>query len=88
MHIATDPVDWVQRNRDGLYRIPELEKPKGGEKQGLEPDRSPPFCACRDVLGFCTVCLTDYTTTVERAEVREVAPSMTAKNGVSVIGTG
>ncbi|GAB1314703.1 F-box domain-containing protein [Madurella fahalii] len=80
MHVATDPVDFVRRSRDGLYRIPELETPEG-EKQGSGPSWSP-FRVCREAPGFCTICLTDYTTTVERAEVREVVQSMIAKNGI------
>ncbi len=30
------------------------------------------FQPCRDILGCCTVCLTDYTTTVERIDLRDV----------------
>jgi hypothetical protein len=35
------------------------------------------FRTCRDELGSCTVCLTDYTTTVERAQVRETRQKVT-----------
>lgn len=71
MHVATGPVLNLLQGRDweAMNRIPELEEPEG-EKRCLEPGRSL-FGSCRDAPGSCTVCLTDYTTTVERAKVRE-----------------
>ncbi|KAL7805367.1 hypothetical protein V8C44DRAFT_228413 [Trichoderma aethiopicum] len=68
MHTATDPVDLCYPHRRGIYRMPEFSEPQGDEAHG-EPL---PFRACRDVLGACTVCLTDYVTTIERAEVKEI----------------
>ncbi|KAH0490287.1 hypothetical protein TgHK011_001764 [Trichoderma gracile] len=69
MHTATDPVDLCYPHRRRIYRMPEFLEPEGDEAHGSSP---PPFRACRDVLGACTVCLTDYVTTIERAEVNEI----------------
>ena len=82
MHVATDPVDSVHTDwdRTELYKIPELQKT--GSDQSNKP---PHYRACRDIEGTCAVCLTDYTTTIERTEVREARLSKTAKNRVSVI---
>jgi hypothetical protein len=85
LHVATDPVDFEFRNRDTLQRMPDLKEPRV-ENQSLELDRSP-FQSCQDVLGSCSVCLTDYTTTVERAKVREIYQSTKDKDRVSVIYT-
>ncbi|KAL7806451.1 hypothetical protein V8C26DRAFT_342215 [Trichoderma gracile] len=69
MHTATDPVDLCYPHRRRIYRMPEFLEPEGDEEHGSSP---PPFRACRDVLGACTVCLTDYVTTIDRAEVNEI----------------
>ena len=82
MHIATDPVDLWSTHRRDVYRIPELFRPKENKSQG-----SLPFQPCRDVPGSCIVCLTDYTTTIERAKVRKITQSETSKNKVSIVGS-
>lgn len=82
MHIATDPVDLWSTHRRDVYRIPELFRPKGNKSHG-----SLPFQPCRDVPGSCIVCLTDYTTTIERAKVRKITQSETSKNKVSIVGS-
>ncbi|OTA04789.1 hypothetical protein A9Z42_0054020 [Trichoderma parareesei] len=51
--------------------MPEFLEPEDDKAHGSPP----PFRACRDVLGACTVCLTDYVTTIERAEVNEITKS-------------
>ncbi|PON26709.1 hypothetical protein TGAM01_v204210 [Trichoderma gamsii] len=79
MHVATDLVDLWSTHRKDIYRMPELFEPEGSKAH-----RPPPFEECRDVLGFCTVCLTDYVTTIERAKVREITRSETSKYRVSV----
>lgn len=71
MHTATDPVDLCYPHRNRIYRMPEFLEPEGDEAHGS----TLPFRACRDVLGACTVCLTDYVTTIERAEVKEITMS-------------
>ncbi|KAK1236796.1 hypothetical protein MKX07_005915 [Trichoderma sp. CBMAI-0711] len=71
MHTATDPVDLYFSHRNRLYRMPEFLEPEDDKAHGSPP----PFRACRDVLGACTVCLTDYVTTIERAEVNEITKS-------------
>lgn len=68
--------------RNGVRAIPELARPGGEEEEEEKGDRSS-FKACRDVLGSCAVCLTDYITTVERAQVREVFYSPHTRNRVS-----
>ncbi|KAL7940716.1 hypothetical protein V8C42DRAFT_356080 [Trichoderma barbatum] len=40
--------------------------------------------ACREVRGSCTVCLTDYVTTVERGQVNEIFQSEIPNYGLSV----
>lgn len=65
MHVTTAGVA-------GMYRIPELVDVRP-YPYGPWPDMS--FGACRDVLRSCTMCLTDYTTTVERAAVPPDLPS-------------
>jgi hypothetical protein len=80
MHVATDPVDLWSTRRHHVYRMPELMEPKYKTSQ-----KSPPFRPCRDVPGSCTVCLTDYITTIERARVREITQSANSRYEVSVI---
>lgn len=80
MHVATDPVDLWSTHRNDVYRMPELF-----ELEGIKAHRPPPFKECRDVPGSCTVCLTDYITTIERAMVREINRSETSKYRVSII---
>lgn len=82
MHVATDPVDLWSTHRKDVYRMPELMEPEGNKSY-----RSPPFRPCRDVPGSCTVCLTDYITTIEHAKVREIFKSETLKHKVSVISS-
>jgi hypothetical protein len=82
MHVATDPVDRERRRRQALARIPELFEP------GTESERPALLSACHDGPGSCTVCLTDWITTIERAEVREVFLSPTARNGVCCFTQG
>lgn len=80
MHIATDPVDLWRTHRRDVYRMPELFEPEASKAH-----RPPPFEECRDVPGSCTVCLTDYITTIELAEVREITRSETSKYRVSIV---
>lgn len=80
IHVAAGPFN-QDHHRGEQRRIQELTEPGEGEQRDSEAGRSPtsraasvfgqPFRTCRDVLGFCTVCLTDDSTTIERAEVRE-----------------
>ncbi|EHK42022.1 hypothetical protein TRIATDRAFT_31330 [Trichoderma atroviride IMI 206040] len=80
MHVATDPVDLWNTHRRDVYRMPELFEPEGSKAQ-----RPPPFEECRDVPGSCTVCLTDYITTIERAKVREITQCQTCKSSVNQV---
>lgn len=82
MHVATDLIDLVWLTEDTLYRIPELEKSRAKEK-----GEKPPLCrAYKETLRFC---LTDYTITIERAEVHETFRSRSwfDTDGVSAINT-
>jgi hypothetical protein len=80
MHVAMDPIDLWSTHRDDVYRMPELMEPEGNKSH-----RSPPFRACRDVPGSCTVCLTDYITTIECAKVREISQYETSNYKVSIL---
>jgi hypothetical protein len=83
LHVRTDQVDRTWRHRESLASIPELSNPEPMEPgREAETGSSVLFRACRDRPGSCAWCLTDWTTTVERAEVREVFLSSTTKNGV------
>ncbi|KAB5535220.1 hypothetical protein GE09DRAFT_355165 [Coniochaeta sp. 2T2.1] len=64
-------------HRNGMRRVAALTDPEeeGGQERwfGLWlAGRPSVFRTCRDVLQSCTACLTDFTTSVERGEVREV----------------
>jgi hypothetical protein len=52
--------------RDRFRSMPELMKPEGDGSNELSS-----FQACHEVPGYCTMCLTDYITTVERTEDHE-----------------
>ncbi|KAK3305572.1 uncharacterized protein B0T15DRAFT_485164 [Chaetomium strumarium] len=80
MHVATDLVDKECRSRKWLARIPELSEPEREPEQ--EAGESALFRPCRREPGSCAVCLTDWVTTVERAEVRDIFLSSTTRNGV------
>lgn len=77
-HVATDSFK-PSRTSQGRpfmidlmeHRMPELRKPEEGN-HGTEPDESLLFRPCRGLSRSCTKCSTDYTMTIERAEVREV----------------
>ena len=48
------------------YKMPELSQPDGCVT-------SKPFWECRDVLGCCSTCLTDWTTTIEHCMIQEAS---------------
>lgn len=64
---------------NGLRRVLPLaaQLELGGERGNQQEDgenkagTKSSFRTCREELGSCTICLTDYITTIERAEVRE-----------------
>jgi hypothetical protein len=73
----------------GRYKICKLVPTDLGSRSGIdgmqqleEPNGPSPFQACQNVLGSCDECLTDYTITVETAEVREVYRAYTQKTEV------
>lgn len=74
MHVATNPINLRFSIDNRLDRIQALKNPEREvtKDQGKRLNTSPLLRGCQDEPGFCTVCLTDYTTTVERVEVREV----------------
>lgn len=73
-HLCTSPTGRsLQRQLSGIDPMPELEKPDG----------SPLWRASWAVPRLCHECLTDYTITVETAEVREVYQSGDGRAAVS-----
>lgn len=66
-HVRTDLA-----SRLGINAMSQLKKPDGLAL----------FQTCQNVLGSCAECLTDYTITVEIAEVREVYQVCTEKAAV------
>jgi hypothetical protein len=79
-HVATDSVDLDRGHSRRMYTehtIAALRDPQADERRcGLatllgQSATTTFFQECKDVQGYCRVCLTDYTTTVEREKVTE-----------------
>uniref|UniRef100_A0A0B7KEN6 Uncharacterized protein n=1 Tax=Bionectria ochroleuca TaxID=29856 RepID=A0A0B7KEN6_BIOOC len=78
MHVTTDSVDLVHgytRSMRTDHTVAALRDPQAKERRcGLATLLGQPtifFQECKDAPGFCPVCLTDYTTTIEQANVTE-----------------
>lgn len=86
MHVKPGTVDH-QNYSNGLRKVLTLaaEFEDDGENQQEEGEKKAgarSSCkTCRDELGSCTICLTDYTTTIGRAEVREAFYSVSGRTG-------
>ena len=83
-HIAMDPAGYTRAShRTAPDKAAALGKSEWG---GMKRNDGSCFLfnACRDLPGSCDVCLTDYTMTIERAEVGELYRSETAPGKASV----
>jgi hypothetical protein len=75
-HVAAGPSNRFHRRIQELTETEQQQDSAAGRSSRAASVFGQPFRTCRDVLGFCTVCLTDYSTTIERAEVRETYEDM------------